>query len=1182
MISLSLGVVGLAGLAAGDYTVPEGFAVERVADGAASFVALAFDPAGRVLASLEAGGLVWLADEDGDGSFESTGSFSDELAAVQGLCWRGDELFVSGLVGERGGLWRVEVAPDGLSAIGFELLVEVRSTGADSLEHGAHAVVAGPDGGLWWVLGDHAELVGPPDPRIRPLSGSTGSVLPVLPNPLGQAASVRYPAGHVVRVEPSTGAWWVHSTGLRNAYDLAFDRDGELFTFDSDMEWDVGLPWYRPVRFLHLVVGGEYGWRRGSAPWPAHRIDSLPPMAELGRGSPTGLANCSGAAFPPRYDDALLAGDWTNGRILAVFPEPRGASFGARVETLLQAESGLGITDLTFGPDGALYFVGGGRGTLGRLERLVYRGPLPSAEQRRLGRPTRSATWLHATTGSLAARSAELAEPDPVLRRRAAESLGLASELDEPARSALCRALDDRDRWVRFAARRALERHGVECTPTRRALSIGETERALLGLRTARAPEVPPLGDLGPRHSAEQWWTAVRVFSLACIERPELLDADTLERTGAAVLSTFPHADPRVAREQAELLVRLGVAGVGEQLVAQLGSDADRELRLHYARCLAALERGWTPQIARPALAFLEEALAWKGGESYAGYVEQLRDAVSAPFTDAQRVELARDVRGPSPIGARTLAAWIAAAAPAEVDAYVAPLQYAWGRLARELEGEPLRDARAGVLSTLAGARSEALAEFLRRQCDNPEVPHEEALAALARMGYAADFARLVEGLALPAPALREECVRALLAVDRAPESAAPFRTVLELAERLGPVRGRAYAQLFEHWSGGATPPAVGAGWPAVILHWERWAGERFPGFATEVDDTRRPAWEFERLVGFLERSAQRPGSAARGAGVFERASCGTCHVLGDVGGSDGGWGPDLGGVTRRFDRRSLLEAIVFPSRAVSDQHATTVVETTSGRVVEGRVLVDDETQVILLERGGRRTAIPRAEVADAWRSELSSMPDGLLAGSTLEEVKDLIAFLEADGRAAAPDGEDWTPLFDDAHRNLWEGDVELWKLRGGGLVGRSRDLEASAYLMSKTTWSDFELEFDVRLDDGAGNSGVAYRARPEALEPVGYQVDIGERYWGSLYASDGRGTIGAIPDDRWRDVVERGGWNHFHVRVEGERHVIEVNGERLVDLSDSAFRDGALGFQLHQGPAMTVRFQNARIRALR
>ena len=51
------------------------------------------------------------------------------------------------------------------------------------------------------------------------------------------------------------GSWsrWAIGTPI----DMAFNREGDLFTFDSDMEWDMNTPWYRPTRVCQAVVGGR-------------------------------------------------------------------------------------------------------------------------------------------------------------------------------------------------------------------------------------------------------------------------------------------------------------------------------------------------------------------------------------------------------------------------------------------------------------------------------------------------------------------------------------------------------------------------------------------------------------------------------------------------------------------------------------------------------------------------------------------------------------------------------------------------------------------------------------------------------------------------------------------------------------------------------------------------------------
>src|SRR5699024_11868064 len=68
--------------------------------------------------------------------------------------------------------------------------------------------------------------------------------------------------------------WELVSMGYRNTYDAAVSPEGELFTYDNDMEWDMGLPWYRPTRILHAVSGSDYGWRSGRGKWKAYYEDS--------------------------------------------------------------------------------------------------------------------------------------------------------------------------------------------------------------------------------------------------------------------------------------------------------------------------------------------------------------------------------------------------------------------------------------------------------------------------------------------------------------------------------------------------------------------------------------------------------------------------------------------------------------------------------------------------------------------------------------------------------------------------------------------------------------------------------------------------------------------------------------------------------------------------------------------
>jgi hypothetical protein len=251
-----------------------------------------------------------------------------------------------------------------------------------------------------------------------------------------------------------TAAWDLVSIGYRNCYDLAFNDDGELLTYDADVEFDVGTPWYRPPRVCQVTSGSDYGWRADTGPWPRYFIDSLPPVAEGPPGSPTGLAFAYESAFPKSYKYALFAGDWSCGNIYAVRLKPYGASYRGRIEPF--ATNCRGVTDLLFRPqDGALYLTVGGRRTQSALYRIVWeRGELATSgddtddqidpSQFGIENYEDRAPLGDGVAASVARRT-----------RRSLEELHLTS--DTESLDKIWKYLGDSDRFVSTAARIALE-----------------------------------------------------------------------------------------------------------------------------------------------------------------------------------------------------------------------------------------------------------------------------------------------------------------------------------------------------------------------------------------------------------------------------------------------------------------------------------------------------------------------------------------------------------------------------------------------------------------------------------------------------------------------------------------------------------------------------------------------------
>ena len=139
------------------------------------------------------------------------------------------------------------------------------------------------------------------------------------------------------------------------------------------MEWDIGLPWYRPSRISMAVSGGDAGFRNGSRVMPPRYPDSVPPILDIGLGSPTGVCFGYGAKFPAKYQEALFVNDWSFGRIFAVHLTPKDSYYSATVETFISGP-GMSLTDMVVNPtDGALYFCVGGN-SQSALYRVTYVG----------------------------------------------------------------------------------------------------------------------------------------------------------------------------------------------------------------------------------------------------------------------------------------------------------------------------------------------------------------------------------------------------------------------------------------------------------------------------------------------------------------------------------------------------------------------------------------------------------------------------------------------------------------------------------------------------------------------------------------------------------------------------------------------------------------------------------------
>jgi len=169
------------------------------------------------------------------------------------------------------------------------------------------------------------------------------------------------------------------------------------------------------------------------------------------------------------------------------------------------------------------------------------------------------------------------------------------------------------------------------------------------------------------------------------------------------------------------------------------------------------------------------------------------------------------------------------------------------------------------------------------------------------------------------------------------------------------------------------------------------------------------------------------------------------------------------------------------------------------------------------------------------------------------------------------PVGKNWQNLLTSLQD--WNADPQYWNLKDGALHADYAGGKLHNYAWTKKTYKDFELNAIVKLDGEAANSGVCIRLHPVDADKVpGYQVDMGEGYWGSLWEEGRKGMVQAYPRSAATRLVKDKDWNHYYVIARGHHIEAWLNGVKTIDIiHNEGFEDGAIGFQLCHGDKHTI-----------
>ncbi|MFC2147231.1 hypothetical protein ACFLR9_01595 [Bacteroidota bacterium] len=635
------------------FDIPENFVLEELyhisANKQGSWVALA-EGADKMVYACDQRGKIYYFKMPEKGEVVQTAnvdSLNLDIGEAHGLLWAFNSLYVAvnknwddtiADENQRGsGVYRITDSNGDGRLNDVRMLLKLEGAG----EHGPHSFVLSPDGkSIYFIAGNHVLIPESLKKNSRlPINWGEDNLFTPYLDARGHANEIKAPGGWVAEFDSSGENWELISAGYRNPFDLAFNQDGELFTYDADMEWDIGMPWYRPTRICHVTPGSEYGWRTGSGKWPEYYPDNLPAVHNLEQGSPTAILSGTKLKFPAKFHNGLFIMDWSFGTIYYANLIPQGSSYSATREEFLSGTP-LPLTDMIAGSDGNLYFATGGRGLDSHLYRLSYDGELTASEIK----PNDGGKELRQLRHQLENYSAINPE----------EAISKAWD-----------NLDHEDRFIRYASRIALENLPTDSWQAMFYSEESPVKTIEAGIAMARQGDKKDQGKILKKLNQINWEgldeqrqiDLLRNYALVFIRMGQP-DSQSRQAVIKKLKPYFPGSNNAINRELAQIMLYLNADGtvkilsdllekhtaektnISSQMLSEettLRSEQYGPLireviakmppseAIYYGMLLSHATEGWNKELREKYFLWFYDVLSAKGGMSFKAYMENVR-----------------------------------------------------------------------------------------------------------------------------------------------------------------------------------------------------------------------------------------------------------------------------------------------------------------------------------------------------------------------------------------------------------------------------------------------------------------------------------------------------------------------------------------------------------------------------
>jgi putative heme-binding domain-containing protein len=651
------------------------------------------------------------------------------------------------------------------------------------------------------------------------------------------------------------------------------------------------------------------------------------------------------------------------------------------------------------------------------LDLMQLLGPFPETSQ--LARLAEDANELvrakaaylmgiHADEATGAALVKLLSDADPGVQRAACEAMVRSGH--HPSIQDLLPLLGSQERFVAFAATRVLEQMPV--ADWKDAVIKSENPRVFLQGSLALLstnPGLAAIDEIVQRNlhlmqgflSDGDFLDLLRLTQL-CLIRGQI-KPDEVPALRLRLADEFPTKEPRMNREIVRLLAYLGEPGANDRILEQLNGELPQEDKMHLALHARFIGQ-WTTNQKFELLSFFERARALPGGHSFVGYIENISRDFFADLSESERMLVLQD-------GAKWphSALSVLAKLPPSVDlSTLAAIR----ELDREMVGleqtDAVRKLSIGVVAVLGRSGDDESMHYLRDVFGRDPARRGYIAMALAQSPDGENWPLLLQALPVVDGVFAEEVLKKLATVNQLPDKPEPVRQVILRGLKLGEKGGQHAVALLEKWTDQKLSQPSDS--PTVALAaWQKWFIQTYPHEPepTLPVETAENRWTQEELLSYLNGPEALRANAGRGSGVFAKAQCGACHRYGDRGESIG---PDLTTVSQRFQKKEILESILYPSQVISDQYASRTVTTRDGRSVTGLVAPQADLSIVVLQPDGQKVTIAQPDIDEVTPSKKSAMPEGLLNTLTLEEIADLFAYMSQAPRSSVTSRRSFGP----------------------------------------------------------------------------------------------------------------------------------------------------------------------------